>query len=510
MLHSIILDPEGKYHLSWNFTDTDVTFEVQVKTLGYIGLGISPNGGMPGSDIVLVWVDDATGIANISDRHAVAEAEPRVDSIQNYQVISGFQNDTHTVVKFQRDLEICDEEDNIITVTLTQSALYGPYRDKDPDADGHAMYHGIHRGSRSIFLLNSFVALPPKSSTTTTMDLTSDKIDPIIQDGHEMHVHHILIYGCLNNVSDSSFNVQHQCQHRNMPLDWWNCNALYFGWAIGGGSTYLPDHTGMPFGTDEDPTLLLMEIHYDNPQLKSGIVDSSGLRIIFTQELRQYDAGILSTGTNPGPTQIIPPYEPNFLTVTHCLSECYEEGVELNPIAEDMNYDFNLQDLRMRKREVTIRPGDHIVTECFYNTEKRSKVTLGGLRTTDEMCLAYLVYYPKIPLSVCQSVPRPSFLAKYGGVTVTGNWRVLAPPELVNQSLAVILDDLVDWTNTTIRKGFQALLKTREPYSYVSLCLHGSEPYSVLPNVGGPVSSLWMVVGSTRSQIAPPDLVRYL
>lgn len=35
-------------------------------------------------------------------------------------------------------------------------------------------------------------------------------------------------------------------------------------------SSYLPDEAGIPFGTDDDPTLLLLEMHYDNPQLQSG------------------------------------------------------------------------------------------------------------------------------------------------------------------------------------------------------------------------------------------------
>ena len=35
-----------------------MNFQVQVKTLGYVGLGISPNGGMAGADIVTAWVKD--------------------------------------------------------------------------------------------------------------------------------------------------------------------------------------------------------------------------------------------------------------------------------------------------------------------------------------------------------------------------------------------------------------------------------------------------------------------
>ena len=57
-----ILDPDGKYHLRWEGDDNDesewITFEVSVATQGWIGFGVSPNGGMTGSDIVIGWIDD--------------------------------------------------------------------------------------------------------------------------------------------------------------------------------------------------------------------------------------------------------------------------------------------------------------------------------------------------------------------------------------------------------------------------------------------------------------------
>lgn len=55
----VVLDEEGNYELYWKFDDSTITFEVQVKTLGWIGFGISPNGDMTGSDIVIGWVDSA-------------------------------------------------------------------------------------------------------------------------------------------------------------------------------------------------------------------------------------------------------------------------------------------------------------------------------------------------------------------------------------------------------------------------------------------------------------------
>ena len=56
--HSASLAPNGHFKLFWKYDDKTITFEVHAKTKGYVGLGISPNGGMSNSDIVIGWVKD--------------------------------------------------------------------------------------------------------------------------------------------------------------------------------------------------------------------------------------------------------------------------------------------------------------------------------------------------------------------------------------------------------------------------------------------------------------------
>lgn len=55
---SAYLDAAEKFHVQWEFTDDDITFNVTVKTLGWFGLGFSENGGMAGADIILAGVKD--------------------------------------------------------------------------------------------------------------------------------------------------------------------------------------------------------------------------------------------------------------------------------------------------------------------------------------------------------------------------------------------------------------------------------------------------------------------
>ena len=61
---SAVLRTDGNgdplYTLHWNFSATEetITFGVNVSTNGWVGFGISPNGGMANSDVVIGWVND--------------------------------------------------------------------------------------------------------------------------------------------------------------------------------------------------------------------------------------------------------------------------------------------------------------------------------------------------------------------------------------------------------------------------------------------------------------------
>ena len=46
--------------LFWKHDGTVITFEIHCRTRGYVGFGISPGGGMHGSDIVIGWVKEGT------------------------------------------------------------------------------------------------------------------------------------------------------------------------------------------------------------------------------------------------------------------------------------------------------------------------------------------------------------------------------------------------------------------------------------------------------------------
>ncbi|KAG7162285.1 MOXD1 2-like [Homarus americanus] len=211
------------------------------------------------------------------------------------------------------------------------------------------------------------------------------------------------------------------------------CNHVVVAWAVGSEGLSLPPEAGYPL-TPKGPKFYMMEVHYDNPN-KQAFRDESGIRIIYTPDLRYYDAGVLSIGVDPTWKHLIPPRQRTVLSEGHCVGECTQaalpttginvfavilhthllgrkvrvrhlrQGRELEPIAQDNNYDFNYQEYRALKAPRSVLPGDHLIGECVYNSRERSTITLGGLKTRDEMCLSFLFYWPRANLSLCHSKP---------------------------------------------------------------------------------------------------------
>ena len=83
---NVQLDNEGRYTMfySYDATLSILRIAVLVETTGWIGLGISPNGQMPGSDVVMGWVD-SSGVAFlqviIDDQYNISLLQPYTYSL---------------------------------------------------------------------------------------------------------------------------------------------------------------------------------------------------------------------------------------------------------------------------------------------------------------------------------------------------------------------------------------------------------------------------------------------
>ncbi|KAH9500342.1 DBH-like monooxygenase protein 1 [Bulinus truncatus] len=482
------------YDLFWNFNKTHIMFKTYVKTNGYIGFGISPNGAMAHSDVVIGWVKD--GKSYFADRHAEGHFKPAVDASQDWFLVNASEVGEYTTLVFLRKLDTCDPEDRPLTNdTLRVIFSYNP---NDPADNDTILYHGHdNHGTKSIILLNpptSEQGSLPLPSDVLTVDFLNEnytippsdttyrckvfklpnlgqkhhliKYEPIIQPGNELLVHHILIYYCGSAVSDSHVGQSYLCYDES-PQELNLCQNTLVAWAVGGQGFEYPLAAGHPLGRPEDPQILIMETHYNNPGLTKDFVDNSGLRLYLTKQPRQYDSGMLEVGLVVDYHHIIPPYESNFLSTGHCLAGCLEKGVEdqeirvfadfqhahllgrkirtrhfrngveLEPIMEDNSYDFNYQEMRKLREERIVKKGDSLLVECDYDSSSKTAATYGGLKTTYEMCLAFLLYYPKIELTRCMSRVEYTVPSEYAGKDIYG------------------LVQTFDWTDLKVRQQFE-------------------------------------------------------
>ncbi|XP_052441790.1 DBH-like monooxygenase protein 1 homolog [Carassius gibelio] len=505
-VHSAALDADGRYSIKWGFDESTITFEVEVETRGYIGFGLSPTGAMSSSDIVIGGV--LSGSPYLQDYYTDSNRKVHKDALQSYQLLYGRENDTHTVLAFSRNLQTCDDNDQIITGSTVR--VIWAFHEEDVGMSG-PVYHGTNRGRKSLRLLN-----PGTSSSipagTAFFDLQNEevpvphkdttywcqifkfpelkkkhhiiRIEPMIQKGHENLVHHILLYQCDSDLNESEINRGHECYHPNMPDSFFTCETVLFAWAIGGEGFTYPPHVGMSIGTSIDPVYVQMEIHFDNPSIQRGIVDSSGLRLYYSPSLRRYDAGVIETGVWVSLYHMLPPGMQDYITEGHCTQECLQESldsempsgihvfavllhahlagrairarhfrqqVELQPLASDDQFDFNFQEFQPLSHERTILPGDSLITECRYNTKGRMNMTWGGLSTRDEMCLSYLLYYPRVNLARCESLPEITGQLKFIGVkeiqepVTTWPFVIKSPKKYSNLSFTEAMDKY-KWT----------------------------------------------------------------
>uniref|UniRef100_H2XZG6 DOMON domain-containing protein n=1 Tax=Ciona intestinalis TaxID=7719 RepID=H2XZG6_CIOIN len=499
--HNVILDSTNeRVTLYWKNNDTHMTFEMHGQTTGWVGIGLSPNGGMIDADIYIGWVKD--GNAYITDRHGQdSNAYPPKDPEQNVDLLLGYECDGWTVIKFVRQIPACeaDYDRPITSDTIKMIWALEPKIQLVVSDDYHQTSRGKNYIIESMFpegeeethhsfdLINEEFHLPAVKSyyncRVMALPQTGEKLhlvksEPIIQPGHELFLHHILLYECAGDYAvppTEHVNSNDQCYTANMPPGSESCQKVILAWAIGGGAFYFPKHTGLVFGVEGAPRYVVMETHYDNPNAMAGVVDSSGLRITYTSRLRQFDTGILELGhTVSGIQHIIPPQAQSFLSYGTCTENCmsssmddagvtelniygvmqhshllgtgmktryFRGGVELPPLSEDKSYDFNYQETRILQEERVFKKGDAMQVVCNYKSMDETELTYGGLDTTKEMCMSFIYYYPAMQLSFCQTAAEYNTLLNYFGISEVRkpdltNLAIVKPEELSNLTVA--------------------------------------------------------------------------
>ncbi|OXA39163.1 DBH-like monooxygenase protein 2 [Folsomia candida] len=443
---------DSKYSIQWDIDleNSRIYFQSIVETVGYVGFGLSSNGQMNGADIFIAGVVPINWTYAM-DMHGVGHTLVR-DDVNDWHLTSASENSTHTHLSFWRELNTCDLEDVAITNdTVRIIWSYG--------ASDDITYHG--EGSRGTTSTN-FLA-PPQPvwdpSRYSRFDVTINFTMPaeettywcslhrgprvtakshivafeasLNNDLARIHTHHFVLMMCnappgLNATELFEPHVGrggHLCYDvpEFNPLPMLYCQEYLYVWAVGGRPTRFQELVGYPFGDSGTEVYYLLEVHYDNPRRTPGLTFVTGVSIYHTAELREVDAGLMWTPYDNNPSLIIPPETTGFTIRRKMKFRHFRDGIELEWIMSDGNYDFNFQQSSDLWEERTVLPGDQLTVECvFDSTGRNNTVIAGGFSTREEMCEAIFWYYPKIPLVSCGSIyPFESALAEYGVTNYT-------------------------------------------------------------------------------------------
>lgn len=260
--------------------------------------------------------------------------------------------------------------------------------------------------------------------------------------------HHMLLLGVDNDYSKSmsgyTLDSRGVFRCETLPVT----SGPLFVWALGSQNLELPSNVGTRVGTITGSTsgsykYVVLQIHYSNPSGSISIFDNSGVAVRVTNRTRPYDSGLLMIGAPVDTSVVIPPNKTAYGIQSHLVvpsnlliprnvfavmyhahtlgkrvwADLIRGGNQLitgaNGLGRDDPFDFGMQ--RYLPLNASFGGRDVIRTRCvFENTVARGimggnseaasgRPVTGGEGTTQEMCMTFLFYYPRIPVAALSS-----------------------------------------------------------------------------------------------------------
>lgn len=96
----------GTYTLYWNYTDSNITALIAVRTLGWVSFGISRQGKLYNSDLFVAWVTNYGTKTYFIDSHFDGNYTIMPDELQNWQLLDSFEYNGTTYIKFTRYIKL--------------------------------------------------------------------------------------------------------------------------------------------------------------------------------------------------------------------------------------------------------------------------------------------------------------------------------------------------------------------------------------------------------------------
>jgi dopamine beta-monooxygenase len=456
------IDLTDGYCIHWKFNDdkSEITFGLNVTSKGnYFGFGIGEDttGSMKGADMLIVQYDSEQQQVSIGDYFAYDFATPDLDACQSWNLVSAaYLADSGLLqVIVTRKVGINgDNQDRAV-----QTDFNRPTKVVWAIGSSEAMsYHGSNRGLLDVYLNGQqqvdpdqylhvdFLLNHVELSTDETIYYYQSFAAPSLTTDYyirgfqfiyanmlkKISLHHLVLNICnLGNDSDfqSIFNTP------QTTFNSYNCQTSLIAFGTQVPFIMLPENVHFTMGKS-GYQYFAIQVHYDNPDHVSGEHDASGVRILYETTPRQYEAGFLQLGdtflTNPSVIPVGSQFHVEYdcpasmtsqmttpIQIFSILSHAHLTGSSLwsnlwRASAPDVQvsltrseyYDYHVQ--HYDPMNVTVNPGDRISMHCVYDTSDSSRNVTFGPGTHDEMCITFVMYYPKNAFSFCGYYYDPS------------------------------------------------------------------------------------------------------
>lgn len=445
------LDDKGNVQLFWKLGDDYSTYGIASKSKGFLAVGFSETGAMTGADIAL-GISDSSGKFTMENRHATGFVTPQPSKDQKVNMRFKQGNQTSDVTGFvfeKKNSADCIQEQANVHVDSWQWFIYA-FSDEntfEKHAPGHNGKQYVKLGKGKTVFRNEVLPVPdsqqfnisqpeitlPTDETTycyTLHKLPAGKknyfLGEIPKPASKL-LHHLVVYSCFNlpNATKAMLDQKPNCDYLNFENP---CTGFVTEWAPGmSGKTFEPGY-GKPFGSDSYEYVML-ETHYNNPDGLQGEKSSAGYTFVYNDKKVDTEIGSLTLGDLQVKGWTLEPGKKLVSHSTVCTPECTKnwpkegitavsvfhhmhlrgrnarvqivrDGKEVASLSSLRGFEYGYQ-YSKSLNEVKLMPGDELITTCEYDTSKDTNPVPGGFASKDEMCFAWVDYYPLNDVLAC-------------------------------------------------------------------------------------------------------------
>lgn len=443
------LDTNGNVQLFWKTGDNYSTFGIASRSSGYLALGFSQTGAMTGADMAVGYTDQ-DGKFVFENRHAAGFVTPQIseDQEKNMRFKEGHQADNVTAFVFEKQNKADCLQDQA-DIEKWQWFIYAHSQEntfaQHGPGDNGKSYVKLNTGktisvnvvrdipdSKTFTVQQPEVTIPTAETTYcySLHKLPAGKRNYLL--GEEpaessKMLHHLVLYGCYNPSDELKAMVG-----KEPNCDWQNfsnpCNSFVTEWAPGMSGRTFEKGYGKPFGSDLYE-YVMFETHYNNPDGIEGSKDKAAYNLKWTDQKVENEIGTLTLGDLQVQGWFIEPGKELAPHSTVCTPECtgrwpsegitavsvfhhmhfrgrntrvqiIRDGKEIAPLSALRDFEYGYQ-FSKSLEEIKLLPGDKFITTCEYNTMNDTEPVPGGPSSADEMCFAWVDYYPANDILAC-------------------------------------------------------------------------------------------------------------